>query len=251
MKWASLLLLSLMPLQAPAATLSRVDSQRPAPVSASAVRNADLAASAVDGRVLAPGEEFSFNRALDEVRPRFVYGTSYLYGRVIQSKGGGICQVSSVLYDAVLLAGLPVLERYNHSVHDPAEAYVKPGLDAAVSNSSGADFRFKNDTAQPLTITVSSGGGRVWVSLLGQGPVRKRWLETQVLERRPFASKVRVDAKLKPGKRRLLRKGFDGLRVSRSLCWADAEGNSRCAALGVDEYLKVDRLEAVAPEVAP
>jgi vancomycin resistance protein YoaR len=106
--------------------------------------NLRIAASALNGAVVPPGQEFSFNVA---VGPR-EFSTGYKEAMIIIQNefqpgvGGGICQVSSTLYNAVLLANLPIVERHNHSV---AVAYVPTGTDATVTYQS-KDFRFRNDT---------------------------------------------------------------------------------------------------------
>ena len=74
---------------------------------------------------------------------------SYLNGQVVDSLGGGICQVSTTLYNAVLLSELEVTERHNHSM---IVTYVDPSADAAISESAGKDFRFVNNTDAPIYI---------------------------------------------------------------------------------------------------
>lgn len=74
---------------------------------------------------------------------------SYLNGQVVDSLGGGICQVSTTLYNAVLLSELEVTERHNHSM---IVTYVDPSADAAISESAGKDFRFVNNTDAPVYI---------------------------------------------------------------------------------------------------
>ena len=105
----------------------------------------------INGTVVYPGEEFS---TYELVSP-YTYANgyypagSYVSGKVVDSLGGGICQVSTTLYNAVLLAELEVTERHNHSM---IVTYVSPSADAAVAESSGKDFRFKNNTDYPIYI---------------------------------------------------------------------------------------------------
>lgn len=105
----------------------------------------------INGTLLYPGDEFS---TCDTVAPfternGYYLAGSYLNGKVVDSLGGGICQVSTTLYNAVLLSELEVTERYNHSM---IVTYVKPSADAAISDSSGKDFRFVNNTDYPIYI---------------------------------------------------------------------------------------------------
>ncbi len=105
----------------------------------------------INGTTLYPGEEFS---TYDAVSPftqanGYYMAGSYVNGKVVDSLGGGICQVSTTLYNAVLLAELEVTERHNHSM---IVTYVEPSADAAIAESSGKDFRFKNNTEYPIYI---------------------------------------------------------------------------------------------------
>ena len=105
----------------------------------------------INGRTLYPGEEFSAYEAVapfTEANGYYMAG-SYLNGQVVDSLGGGICQVSTTLYNAVLNAELEVVERYNHSM---IVTYVDPSADAAIAESSGKDFKFVNSTDYPIYI---------------------------------------------------------------------------------------------------
>ena len=105
----------------------------------------------INGCTLYPGDEFS---AYETVSPfteanGYYMAGSYLNGQVVDSLGGGICQVSTTLYNAVLRAELEVTERYNHSM---IVTYVDPSADAAIAESSGKDFKFINNTEYPIYI---------------------------------------------------------------------------------------------------
>ena len=105
----------------------------------------------INGAVIYPGDEFS---TYDLVSP-YTYENgyypagSYVSGKVVDSLGGGICQVSTTLYNAVLLAELEITERHNHSM---IVGYVSPSADAAIAESAGKDFRFKNNTDYPIYV---------------------------------------------------------------------------------------------------
>lgn len=105
----------------------------------------------ISGVTLYPGDEFS---TYEMVAPfstdnGYYMAGSYLNGQVVDSLGGGICQVSTTLYNAVLLAELEVTERHNHSM---IVTYVDPSADAAIAESSGKDFKFVNSTDAPIYI---------------------------------------------------------------------------------------------------
>lgn len=105
----------------------------------------------LSGITLYPGEEISTLEALIPFSEENGYymAASYLNGQVVDSLGGGICQVSTTLYNAVLQAELEVVERYNHSM---IVTYVDPSADAAIAESSGKDFIFKNNLDYPIYI---------------------------------------------------------------------------------------------------
>ena len=113
--------------------------------------NVENGCSLINGITVYPGEEFS---ACDVVTPftaanGYYMAGSYLNGKVVDSLGGGICQVSTTLYNAVLNAELEVTERHNHSM---IVTYVDPSADAAVAESSGKDFKFINNLDYPIYI---------------------------------------------------------------------------------------------------
>lgn len=105
----------------------------------------------IDGTTLYPGEEFSTYQAVapfSESNGYYMAG-SYLNGKVVDSLGGGICQVSSTLYNAALLSELDITERHNHSM---IVSYVPASADAAIAESAGKDFKFINNTDYPIYI---------------------------------------------------------------------------------------------------
>ena len=113
----------------------------------SRVANIKLAASRLNGLLIKPGEEFSFNKALGEISRETGYKQAYIIqnGRTVLGDGGGVCQVSTTIFRAALNAGLPIVERRAHSYRvSYYEQNSSPGLDATVFAPS-VDFKFKND----------------------------------------------------------------------------------------------------------
>ena len=233
----SLALAGSMPAVEPLSTFSCARPQEP---DAGTQFNVEHACRLIDGVVLQPKEIFSYNRTLDKGRDAFRMGKSFYAGRVIMSKGGGYCQVSTALYNAVLLANQEVIERWQHSLYDPEAAYVPQGLGASVSNSSGADFRFRNTTAHPLTISARFEDGAVKVELLGNARRRKRWLTTDEPVKLTHAVRVSYTASLPEGVSRVTRPGFDGYLVRRYLNYLDRSGNTHTVYIGKDKYRTVD-----------
>lgn len=145
-------------------TLAKFDSWHVA--NASRTNNLVLACKAIDGTILNPDEEFSFNNIVGErtVAKGYLAATVYLDGgRSEAETGGGICQVASTIYEAVLYANLKVTERAPHMFE---VTYVDPGQDATIYWGS-QDFKFKNSTGYPIRIDTSVSDGYVHVALVG------------------------------------------------------------------------------------
>ena len=123
------------------------------------------ACQAIDGTVLQPGETFSFNGTVGErtAEKGFKEAVAYVSGENATEIGGGVCQVASTIYNAVLLANLEVVERWAHvyEVH-----YCDPGLDATVYWDA-YDFQFRNTTDDPILIEAAVSGGYVNIRLMG------------------------------------------------------------------------------------
>ncbi len=120
----------------------------------SRIHNLTLASEKINGQIVAPHTLFSFNQAVGEISTKTGYKTAYIIqnGRTILGDGGGVCQVSTTLFRAVLNAGLPIVERHSHAyrVHYYEEGS-PVGFDATVFAPS-VDFKFKNDLSSHILI---------------------------------------------------------------------------------------------------
>lgn len=127
--------------------------------------NVKLASKKINNVILLPGEEFSYNKVVGErtFANGFREASVYTSSGVVNGLGGGICQVSSTLYNAVLRANLEIVERRNHRY---AVSYVPLGTDATVAYGS-IDFRFKNNRKYPIKIVSSSVNGVCTISIMG------------------------------------------------------------------------------------
>ncbi len=126
-------------------------------------QNIKIAASAINGIVLLPGEEFSFAATAGAAKGYLEAPTYSNGGKVSTGIGGGMCQVSTTIFNAALLAGLKITRRQSHS--GPV-GYVKPGLDATY-DSSGIDFRFVNSLSNPIKIQAFATETSITVNILG------------------------------------------------------------------------------------
>lgn len=146
--------------------------------------NVENGATLINGTTLYPGEEFSTYEAVAPFTQTNGYhmAGSYVNGKVVDSLGGGICQVSTTLYNAVLLSELEVTERHNHSM---IVNYVEPSADAAIAESSGKDFCFINSTEYPIYIEAYVKNKHITFNIYGKetrSADRKVCYESEVLE---------------------------------------------------------------------
>ncbi len=127
--------------------------------------NVRLAAASINGTILNPGDEFSYNTVVGERTEARGYrpAGAYVNGQVVDEFGGGVCQPSSTLYMAVLRADLEVTERHNHSF---TVAYTPLGEDATVDYGN-LDFRFKNNTDYPIKILAEQTDGKMIMTIVG------------------------------------------------------------------------------------
>ncbi len=129
-------------------------------------KNVANAARLISGSVIYPGETFSVHDAISPLTEENGYyaAASYNQGKVEDTLGGGVCQVSTTLYNAVLRAELEVVERSPHSM---VVSYVKPSMDAAIAGDY-KDFKFKNNTDVPVFIQGGTYSGTIYFTIYGE-----------------------------------------------------------------------------------
>jgi vancomycin resistance protein YoaR len=152
--------------------------------------NARLAANALDGAVIPPGGAFSFNKRVNSwsVDQGYVKAPVSFDGELLPAFGGGVCQTSTTLYNAALLAGLGIAERHHHVF---APHYVAPGRDAAVAYPN-IDLRLSNPYPFPLRLRARATGDRLSVEVWGKEAPRERYVvEGRVLSETPAVRVVR------------------------------------------------------------
>ena len=172
--------------------------------------NIKLACEKINGYVLEPGEEFSYN---DVVGPRtaergFRIANVYVGNTVQPGIGGGICQESSTMYNAIIFANLEITERRNHTL---PVSYVPMGRDATVSYGT-TDFRFKNNTSHPIEIIATAEGGINTVSIMGtdEHPEREIKIVTSQTSSTPPKVVVNYSANLPAGEVKVESSGSSG-----------------------------------------
>jgi vancomycin resistance protein YoaR len=202
------------------------------------VQNISIALRKISGTALKPGQVFSFNGV---VGPRdAAHGwrpAKELYqGEFVLGYGGGICQVSSTLYNAVLLAGLEVAERYHH---DRPLQYIAPGRDATVAWEV-LDFRFRNNTHAPILIRgqILPGSPRqIEIALYGPRPPAGGviTLETADVQYLPPVLEEVLDPTLPAGVREVVDEGHAGIEVKTYRIF-DEGGRRRRELVSADRY---------------
>ena len=131
----------------------------------SRVNNLRLAAGKINGKVLKPGDIFSFNEVVGKrtIEAGYTDAKIFVNGEVVDGTGGGICQVSTTLYNAALLANLEIVDRRNHNY---TTSYIRPGRDATVVYGA-IDFKFKNTRKYPIKLESSVSGGVISFTIYG------------------------------------------------------------------------------------
>lgn len=210
--------------------------------------NIILSSAKLNGLVLMPGEEFSYNQAVGQRTKAagFREAGAYSNGKVVQEVGGGICQVSSTLYNAVLYANLEIVERTNHYFNP---GYVKAGLDATVS-WGGPDFRFRNNRNYPIRIVTDTSGKKLKVYIYG---LKTDDDCTVVLDPRyistvPYKTTYQNDSSLGTGETRVISSGSNGCKTATYKYVYDKNGtlvSSEC--ISRDTYSPHNRVVAVGP----
>lgn len=172
--------------------------------------NLVLAAKKIDGAIVNPGEVFSYNQKVGQrtISAGFKEAKAYAGGKVVLDVGGGICQLSSTLYNSVLLSNLEVVERRNHYFKT---SYLPAGRDATVSWGS-VDFKFKNTRKYPIKILAKAQDGVVKVDIYGikqedDYDVKIESSETSII---PMQTVYEQDNSLGKGEEVVTQNGDDG-----------------------------------------
>lgn len=179
--------------------------------------NLRIAAEKINGTVLLPGEVFSYNKTVGKRTVEEGYKDAKIYadGGVVDGLAGGICQISSTLYNAVLLANLEMVERRNHSF---TTSYVAAGRDATVVWGT-IDFQFKNSRTYPIKIEASVKNGIAEFKI--HGMQEQQEYEINILPRTtasiPYATTYVDDPMLAPGQQVISQAGHLGYKVTTTL----------------------------------
>ena len=176
------------------------------------VTNLELASEKINGTVILPGETFSYNKIVGErtIAKGYKEAAVYSGGKVVDGIGGGICQLSSTLYNAVIYANLEITQRSNHRF---LTSYVTAGRDATVSWGT-IDFCFKNTRKYPIKIVSSVKNGVVTTEIYGIKEEKEYEvsIESTVTEVIPYTINYVRDTKLPKGTEQITQYGSNGAK---------------------------------------
>lgn len=218
-------------------------------------KNVELATRRINGTVLLPGDVFSYNGVVGSrtTANGFYNAPVYENGKSVDGIGGGVCQVSTTLYSAVLYADLEIVQRQNHSM---TVGYVPLGQDATVVDGA-IDFQFKNNTDTPVRIDASASGGTIKIALVGTPVAGKSVKIThETVSTVQPTENITNDSSLPTGTRNVTSKGKTGYTIkSTKIVYQNGTEVSR-KSLGNSKYKMVPSevtvgTGAAAPASAP
>lgn len=205
--------------------------------------NARRAARALDRVVIEPGRTCSFNRCVGSWSPDrgYVLAPVSYDGELVVDWGGGVCQTSTTLYNAALIAGLEIVERHRHSW---VPSYVAPGRDAAVAQYK-IDLRLRNPYPWPVELRVDLRGEQLGIRVLGRqkGPMAR--VEGAARAGIAPAEVIKSDPALHPGQRRVITHGKPGVRATITRTYLTGARTGTRELVSQDAYPPMNRVTAV------
>lgn len=209
--------------------------------------NLKLAMNKLNGVVVSPGETFSYNKTLGKRTAEAGYREAggFAGGRVVQTLAGGICQISSTLYDAVVYANLEIVERHNHMF---LAGYVGAGKDATVVYGA-YDFKFKNTRKYAIMLKTSIGSGVARIDVFGikEDVEYEVEISSKILSYTPFKVVRENDSSLAPGKERVAQNGMNGCKsITYKILKLNGKEVSR-TVLSSDTYDPMNKIIKVGP----
>lgn len=204
--------------------------------------NLELASNKINGCVLLPGEEFSYNKVVGERTIAAGYKEAAIYsgGEVVDGLGGGICQISTTLYNVVVQANLDVTQRSNHQF---ITSYAGAGKDATVVYGA-IDFKFVNTRKYPIKIVSSVKSGIAQMQIFGvkEDVEYDIKIETEVINTIPFSTKYVEDPTLDAGVERVKQYGAQGCKsIAYKVCRLNGAVVSK-TVLSTDTYSAMTKI---------
>lgn len=212
--------------------------------------NLKIAVSKLNGVVVMPGEIFSYNQTLGKrtAEQGYEYANGFAGGKVVPMLAGGICQISSTLYDAVLYANLNIVERHNHAFQ---ATYVEPGKDATVVYGS-LDFKFENTRSYPIMLKATASGGLAEIKVFGikEEVEYEVQIISEILSYTPYSVVYEEDSSLASGKEKVSQWGLQGCKsITYRVLRLNGQEVSK-EVLSTDTYKALNKIIKRGPEKA-
>jgi vancomycin resistance protein YoaR len=205
-------------------------------------QNVELSAALINGKLLMPGDTFSFNDSVGErtLKRGFMSAPVIVGNKVESGIGGGICQVSSTLYNAILQIGLSPIERINHTL---PSSYVPLGLDATVDWNT-IDFKFTNTYKCPIFINAYTSNKNLYINIYSNSSLKdkKYVISSNVYERIKASYQIINEPNMAEGEIAVIRSANDGfkVKVTRDTYENDILLNSE--VISYDYYMPIEGL---------
>lgn len=217
--------------------------------------NVRKAAGLVNGTVLKPGDVFSTNDTLGvrSIKNGWKNAPAYIAGTHEDQPGGGVCQVSSTLYNAVVLSDLEIVFRRNHSM---PVAYVVKGRDATINSVGNViDFQFKNNTADNIIVIAYTDGNTLTIQIFGRAFANDEYdridIRTKQVSRISFTQEITEDATKDVGYEEITREGQDGYVVEAYKQYYKGENLIREEPLNTSTYKMFPEQKIVGTKATP
>lgn len=196
--------------------------------------NIELASSIINGTVVKPGEVFSQNETAGPYTEERGYkeGLVYVGGEAMLDYGGGVCNVATTLYNTSIASDIDIVERHNHSMPVP---YVPYGQDAAVAYGY-KDFKFKNNTDDPMLIWTELKDNRLYMGFYGKEAAPEVVWEHETLSETETTTKYEDNPELNEGEEKVIVDGMDGKVVESVLKIKDEDGEEKVKEIGQSNY---------------
>lgn len=202
--------------------------------------NVHLAAQLLAGSVVKPGQIFSQNQKVGPYTKSrgFKKGPTYIGTKLKTTTGGGVCKIASTLYNVTVLSNLKVVERHAHSMPVP---YVPYGQDATVSYGV-RDFKFKNNTSEPVLIWAQGVDNILYIAFYGKAsPPEVQWHhETLKVKKAKVIYKKNPD--LQPGAEKVVHEGMNGAVVRSWVTVKRTDGTVLTKRLGTSNYSPMSQI---------
>ena len=190
------------------------------------VNNIKVAASTTSDIILDKSGEFSFNQYINskKTKGKFKSAPVIINGKLQDGIGGGMCQVSSTIYNAALYSGLEITKVMNHSI---PSAYISKGRDATVARGS-VDLRFKNNYDTPVFIHNEVNNNKIVSTIYGNKEDKQNIeIITEIIKHVPNKIKIKTSDELYKGQREIFQKGRSGYKVNTFRIYKNKESDVR------------------------